>query len=164
MPSVLESIFQHNLWANERLLEACAGLDEAQLALTVPGTFGSVAATLAHLVATEADLASFIQSGEPAPTAPGAEPTAFPGIDRLKERARASGEALIGAAAALHGEAEIHGALSDEPLPLAAAVYFVQAVNQATELRAHVAVILRHHGLPVPEIDGWAFHEMGGTG
>ena len=40
--------------------------------------------------------------------------------------------------------------LSDEQL---------QAINHATEHRAHVATILSQHGVAPPELDGWTYDE-----
>lgn len=44
---------RHGVWANERLLERCRALTDEQLELTVPGTYGTIRATLAHVVASE---------------------------------------------------------------------------------------------------------------
>ena len=50
MTSVLGDAFAHHVWASIRLLDACAVLDDVQLAATVPGTYGSIIDTLRHLV------------------------------------------------------------------------------------------------------------------
>jgi uncharacterized damage-inducible protein DinB len=51
MPSpLLADAFGHHVWATIRVLDACAVLDEAKLATTVPGTYGSIIDTLRHLV------------------------------------------------------------------------------------------------------------------
>lgn len=44
---------RHGVWANEMLLERCRALAPEQLELTVPGTYGSIRSTLAHIVAAE---------------------------------------------------------------------------------------------------------------
>src|SRR5438105_13139642 len=46
-------LVQHKTWATLRLIEHCRGLDDEQLNATVPGTFGSIRATLQHLVAAD---------------------------------------------------------------------------------------------------------------
>ena len=48
--SLLTDAFDHHVWATVRLLDACAALDDEQLATTVPGTYGSIIETLRHLV------------------------------------------------------------------------------------------------------------------
>ncbi len=44
---------RHGTWANEQLLVRCRALTDEQLELTVPGTYGSIRKTLAHIVAAE---------------------------------------------------------------------------------------------------------------
>lgn len=51
--TTLLNLFEHNLWANLRLFDRCAELDDAQLAATDPGAYGSIHATLAHLASAE---------------------------------------------------------------------------------------------------------------
>ena len=163
MPSLIESIVQHNRWANLRLLDACVELTGEQLALVAPGATGSVGALLTQLCAEEADCVAFIETGEPNPDSLLAA-EGFPGTERLRASAEATGDRLVALVAALDGHVEIHGAWRDEPLPLAAAVYVLQALAGGAERRTQVAMTLRQHGIAAPELDGWAFHEWGGTG
>lgn len=44
---------RHGVWANEKLIERCRALTDEQLELTVPGTYGTIRKTLAHIVASE---------------------------------------------------------------------------------------------------------------
>src|SRR5438477_4568365 len=44
---------RHGVWANEQLLERCRALTDQHLELTVPGTYGTIRNTLAHIVASE---------------------------------------------------------------------------------------------------------------
>jgi uncharacterized damage-inducible protein DinB len=48
--SISADAFAHHTWANLELLVICKGLSEAQLETVVPGTYGSIVATLRHLV------------------------------------------------------------------------------------------------------------------
>jgi uncharacterized damage-inducible protein DinB len=49
-PRILADAFRHHVWATVRVLDACAALDDARLATTVPGTYGSILETLRHIV------------------------------------------------------------------------------------------------------------------
>ena len=53
MTTGLPDFFKYNLWANLRLLDACAHLSDAQLDATKRGTSGSVRETLIHMLAAE---------------------------------------------------------------------------------------------------------------
>ena len=56
--------FAHHVWATIRLLDACADLDDAQLATTVPGTYGSILDTLRHLVDGDVFYLDVLRGGE----------------------------------------------------------------------------------------------------
>ena len=51
--SVLTTLFHHNTWANLKLLDFCEALSEEQLNTSAIGAYGSVRATLLHLVRAE---------------------------------------------------------------------------------------------------------------
>jgi uncharacterized damage-inducible protein DinB len=51
--TVLEDAFGHHVWATLRLIDACLALSSAQLETTVPGTYGSILATMRHLVGAD---------------------------------------------------------------------------------------------------------------
>src|SRR5947209_2286189 len=93
MTTGLPDFFKYNLWANLRLLDACAQLSDAQLSATTKGTFGSVRETLMHLFASEEGYVRGITGTSPSPQLK--ELTTFPGFDELRQRAERSGKALI---------------------------------------------------------------------
>src|SRR6476469_6841276 len=64
---ILADAFGHHIWATLRLLEVCASLDDAQLATTVPGTYGSIIATLRHIVDGDVFYLNVLQGGQPKP-------------------------------------------------------------------------------------------------
>jgi uncharacterized damage-inducible protein DinB len=50
MVSLLVMFYEHNTWANLRLLDFCAGLSDEQLNASAPGTFRRVRDTLVHII------------------------------------------------------------------------------------------------------------------
>ena len=50
MASLLVTFYEHNTWANLRLLDFCAGLSDEHLDASAPGTLGRVRDTLVHIV------------------------------------------------------------------------------------------------------------------
>ena len=65
MPSpLLDDAFAHHVWATIRVLDACAGLDDAQLATTVPGTYGSILSTIRHIVDGDVFYLNILRRGE----------------------------------------------------------------------------------------------------
>jgi uncharacterized damage-inducible protein DinB len=49
----LRDLYAHNAWANARTLAACCDLNRTQLEERAPGTFGTIADTIRHLVGVE---------------------------------------------------------------------------------------------------------------
>jgi uncharacterized damage-inducible protein DinB len=50
----MESAFAHHVWATRRVIDACEQLSAEQLTAPVPGTYGSIIASLRHLVGADA--------------------------------------------------------------------------------------------------------------
>ncbi len=160
MASILEEMFKHNLWANLHLLETCGKLADDQLDASAPGTYGRIRDTLVHLVAAEQRYVALL-TGE-APERPLRSGDAFPGIADLTERARWSGERLIALAGRVDPDKTLRGTRQGQPYAMSVAVPMIQAINHATEHRAHVITILSQIGVSWPELDGWAYGEETG--
>ena len=50
----LVDAFNHSAWATNLVLDTCRGLSDEQLSSAVTGTYGSIIATLRHIVSSEA--------------------------------------------------------------------------------------------------------------
>ncbi len=53
LSTALTTFFALHLWSTLRVIDACLLLTSDQLTYTVPGTYGSIQATLVHLVRSE---------------------------------------------------------------------------------------------------------------
>src|SRR5438876_57097 len=155
MISALVEMFQHNLWANLRLLDACTDLVDDQLAATATGTYGPLGDTLVHLLAAEERYVSLLTDHEH--DQPLMEEQPWPGLPELQKRAQASGAALIALAPRLRPQRIFRGTRRGRPYEFRAAIPLVQAINHATEHRAHVTTILTQLGIEPPALDGWNY-------
>ena len=160
MATALAELYRHNLWANLRLLDACAVLGDEHLDASAPGTYGRVRDTLVHLFAAEERYVALLSGRRPERLLSERDP--FPGFEELRARARRSGEALIEIAGRTRANRVLRGTWRDEPYAMPATVPLVQAINHATEHRAHVMTILSQRGVELPGIDGWAYGEATG--
>src|SRR5690349_9651597 len=61
----LVDAFRHNTWATRQVLKVCQKLTESQLQETAPGTYGSIIATLWHIVRSEASYCRRLTGEEP---------------------------------------------------------------------------------------------------
>ena len=163
MATILQRIFEHNLWANLQILDACERLTESQLEASLPGHYGDIKTTLVHILCSEPGYLAAL-TGEPrvselSPEAdlPGA---AFPGFGALKTSARASGEGFITAVGKLSDDEIITGERRGEPFSMPASVFVTQAINHATEHRAEIKAIMTQEGVEPPEIDAWDYRDF----
>jgi uncharacterized damage-inducible protein DinB len=150
--TTLAAMFEHNRWANDQLLVACLGLTEAQYDTAVEGTYGSLGETLAHIASGELFYTLLLTGWVPDTAWQQDDP--FPGVEPLLEIVRETGPRLLAAAESIAGEELIE---RDPGERIPASVILVQAINHATEHRAHATTILTQLGITPPAIDGWHF-------
>lgn len=53
MAHALHDPVRHNAWATTQILEFCQGLNEDRLSAPVAGTYGTITATLRHIIYCE---------------------------------------------------------------------------------------------------------------
>lgn len=162
MATILQRMFEHNLWSNLQLLDACEQLSDGQMEASLPGHYGDIKTTLAHIFCSEPNYLAAV-TGQPrvselSPDAdlPGHE---FPGFEALKVSARASGTGFVEAASRMTDDEVITGERGGEPFSMPAFVFFTQAINHATEHRAEIKAIMTQVGVTPPEIDAWDYRD-----
>ncbi len=157
MTTGLPDFFKYNLWANLRLLDACAQLSAAQLDATMRGTFGSVRETLMHLFAAEEGYARHWHFTGASPTPRLKELTTFPGFDELRRRAQRSGKELI--AVAEQGELNQILSLDEGTYEAPVIIVLIQAINHGIDHRSQIATLLSQQDIEPPDLDGWSYND-----
>jgi uncharacterized damage-inducible protein DinB len=155
MTTGLPDFFRYNLWANLRLLDACADLPDAQLDATMKGTFGSVRETLMHLFAAEEGYVGALTGNVPTPGLK--DLTTFPGFDELRQRAKLSGGALI--TFAEQGELNRMLHLDGGTYDASVMIVLIQAVDHAIDHRSQIATLLSQQDVILPDLDSWAYND-----
>jgi uncharacterized damage-inducible protein DinB len=151
--NILARIFEHNQWANARIIEACAALTEEQLdAEPVSATKGSIRETLRHLVGSE-EWYTFRLAGRER-TLP---EEGWPGFDALRQAPQSTGEALLALARDPAGKDWSVQYTASDGYVVTPWVVMVQVINHATEHREQIKSMLTALGVAVPEIDGWDY-------
>ena len=149
----LEKLFEHNNWANQKIIQACYALSDEQLdAVPQSVTKGTIRRTLLHLVHSQLGYLSLLTM--PVDQRPDVAPT----FAEFQESARLSGEGLLALA---RGEQKpfssrltTRDGFYTEPW-----VVMLQAINHATEHREQIKSMLSALGVAPPDIDGWDFAE-----
>ena len=139
----LGRIVGYHTWATLRLIDRCLELTPEQLELSTPGTYGSIHATLGHLVRSDGWFLSGALGEELGPPPQGPPPS----VATL----RADAERQAGRWRELLDRGD--------PAETAHAVgpFLTQAIHHGAEHRTHVCSVLGAHGLEVPDVSGWAY-------
>ena len=153
----LTTLFQHNRWANLRLLEQCAGLTDAQLDATLAGTYGSIRDTWQHLATAERSYLSRISTGQRY-SRPKDAPPLTPA--ELKEALEASGAGLVEWAAKVQAGDTVAIEWGGSPRAVPKTILLTQAINHATEHRAQIMALMTQAGVQPPDLDGWTYLDV----
>jgi uncharacterized damage-inducible protein DinB len=154
----LVKIFEHNNWANQKIIQSCYALSEEQLdAEPHSVTKGTIRRTLVHLVSSQYSylrtLTLPLEKRLDSPT------VAF---TELEESAKMSGEDLLALARGerkpLKSQFQTRDGYNVEPW-----VLMVQIINHATEHREQIKSMLSVLGVTPPDIDGWDYGEATNT-
>ncbi|HEX6270986.1 MAG TPA: DinB family protein [Anaerolineales bacterium] len=150
----LTRLFEHNNWANQRIIEVCSALSDKQLdAEPQSVTKGTIRRTLVHLVSSQASYLKTLTL----PLEERLQPTSVE-FSELKESAAKSGESLLGLARGeqkpFSSPLQTRDGYHVEPW-----VIMVQIINHATEHREQINSMLSALGITPPDMDGWSFGE-----
>jgi len=155
MSDVLVEALRYNRWANLQLLDVCSSLSEEQLELSSSGTYGSIAATWQHLLAAEQRYLRRLVGFDPQIT----EKDEFPGIEKLKEHARLSGEKLIDSVGQFDPAGTSAGGANNAVKNW---LVMTQAMHHGNDHRTHICTILGQNGISYGDLDVWAFGQENG--
>jgi len=151
--NILGKLFEHNNWANLKIIQACSALSDEQLdAEPQSATMGSIRQTLTHLVGSQAGYLSLLML--PVEARRRVSPT----VAKWEESARLSGEGLLALARSekpLDNRLQTTDGYYVEPW-----VVMLQVINHATEHREQIKSMLSALGVTPPNIDGWDYGEV----
>jgi len=156
---LLVDAFAHHVWATLRLVDACLPLSPDQLETTVEGTYGSIMATMRHLIGGDVSYLFVLTEGR------------IPEIDENRMD-------LIELRAAMEGNGPAWASLLAQDLDPDSVVVrhrddgidshapmgirLAQVLHHGTDHRSQVCTALTTIGVEPPEIDVWAFAAQAG--
>jgi len=152
---------RHGTWANEQLLERCRALTAEQLELTVPGTYGTIRKTLAHIVASEEGyLVRLLGSVLHDPPVREQDLAALDGIAVHIAHVASAVERLFA-----KGSLDPDRVIADTPLRRAGTPRFemaawapaAQFVYHGIDHRSQIDTILSTHGLETLDLQVWPY-------
>lgn len=160
--SLLADAFGHHTWATLRVMDACEGLSEEQLATTVPGTFGSIVDTMRHLVGADSWYLHRLGGEQYAPIEE--EDEAKMGLPELRAAMERQAAAWPEVLAADPDPDEFIEVRRDDGSGFRATkgVRLAQVVHHGTDHRSQLCTALTTLGIEPPEIGVWEYADMVG--
>ena len=152
MNEILHEAFRHSAWATKTLIAACRDFSIEQLKRPACG-FGSILATLNHIVLSDAGYAAILTGVRPTWATDGNETN---DLDQLEGRAEETGriwEHLLGEP--VHAERLL--ILDAGEYECYAAVVVAQALHHANAHREQVRAGLADLGVQPPDLQPWAY-------
>ncbi len=154
---VLTTLFQHHVWANLQIVEACRALTAEQLAYSKVWAYGSIFVTLQHITRAEQGYFSRISTGKRR-VRPENEPDMT--LGEIADSLRATGAGLIEWAHKIKAEDTVQIEWDNGELrPMPTALLFVQVIEHAHEHREQIKAMLTELGIEPPDLQGWAYFE-----
>jgi uncharacterized damage-inducible protein DinB len=150
----LARLFEHNNWANQKIMETCLTLTDEQLdAAPQSATEGNIRSTLSHLVSAQSGYLRLLSL--PLEERKDRVPVEFAD---LQESLLVSGEKLLELARSSSKLPETRLQTRDQ-YDVEPWVIMVQIINHATEHREQIKSMLTALGVTPPSIDGWDYGE-----
>jgi uncharacterized damage-inducible protein DinB len=158
--SVLEDAFGHHVWATLRLIDACLPLSPEQLDTPVPGTYGSILATMRHLVGGDAWYLTTLTQGR----VPEIDEDQM-GLPELREAMERNGVTWTQVLEEDPDPEDLYVGHSSDGFETTASVSIrlAQALHHGTDHRSQICTALTTLGIEPPGIDVWDFGFANGS-
>lgn len=156
--NILAKLFEHNNWANEKIIQACLKLSDGQLdAPPQSATEGTIRSTLLHLVSAEYGYLRLLTL----PVEERRERVTVEFAD-MEKSLKDSGEKLLDLA---RDASKLHTTRlqTRDDYWVEPWVLMVQIINHATEHREQIKSMLTALGITPPSIDGWDYGDATGA-
>lgn len=156
MTHALDDLARHNTWATASMIRFCMDIDREILDTPVPGTYGSVMATLRHMIDSEMSYLFRLTSAWGKHPWQAGEPV---NLDMLLERTGILGDAFAAYLATgldLERRGEARGDRG-EVFSVPAGVFITQIFHHANLHRSHVCTQLSVQGIQPPDFSAWDY-------
>ena len=158
MTHALHDPIRHNAWATEQVLAFCQRLNANTLNATVPGTYGTILATLRHIIYCEIDLVDKLLDQEPTNPWQLGETTTLNTL--MKHATLLATRWEIFLASDVDSERPLPPHEGTETIP--AGIVIAVVLYHGNEHRAQICTILGALGHEPPDITPWAYATANG--
>jgi|SRR5436190_16793875 len=157
MTSGLADPLRHNSWATGQLLAFCGDLSPEQLQVTSEGNYGSILATLQHVIGAEGRYRYRLTGQEPDWPEKAEEVEDLGELARMAEDDAAFWDELAKSDFDPDRVCTWTSAVSGAHTEAAAGMLVAQVLNHGNEHRAQIYTILTTIGVEPPDLDAWSY-------
>jgi uncharacterized damage-inducible protein DinB len=152
-PTLVEFVL-YNQWANQKLLSICMNLGEDLLTASIPGAYGSIPATFAHLLRAEAGFLKRIHGTSPQPAFKWEE---SPSLAQMSVYAAQVNVAFWDTLQRISPTQNVHEEENGLTYDYQARQIFMAVVYHGVAHRTDITTFLNSHGVALPELDTWGY-------
>ena len=149
--TTLVELIRYNNWANAQVLLACQQLTPHQLAATAPGTYGTIYATLEHIIRAEAAYMGRLTGVRPQPSFKWEDQPALAEISAFADQVA---DALLDTVQRIPPTHLVHEEEDGKFIDYIARHLFIQVIDHGIEHRTNITTILSSSRSPRPR-SGW---------
>jgi uncharacterized damage-inducible protein DinB len=155
--NIWSNVFRHHRWSNLTLVDFLSELGDAELALTIPGTYGGSLATIRHIVSSDADYVRIIPDTPEVPQIRDDGP--FAGWRQLRRVAEMADTVLVAYVDGLVDDMHFVDIDDGESFHLAKSMLLGQIIHHAADHRSQIATTLSANGISAPDLSVWAWRK-----
>jgi uncharacterized damage-inducible protein DinB len=152
-PTMIE-FFQYNHWVNQALLVICMGLDDEILSARIPGSYGSIHDTFAHILKAEISFLERIHGGYPEPDFKWEDD---PSLSQMAAYESILNQALIDTLQHVPATRNVHEEDNGWTFDYQARLIFMSVVYHGIAHRTDITTALNNKGISLPELDVWGY-------
>lgn len=152
-PTLIE-LFHYNQWANQELMAICMKLDDDVITAGIPGAYGSIRDTLAHILKAQAGFLKRIHGGSPEPTFKWEDKPSL--AEMAQYEAKLSAE-LLDTLHRVPVTQNVHEEGDGWTFDYQARLIFMSVVYHGIAHRVDITTSLSGRGVELPELDVWGY-------
>jgi uncharacterized damage-inducible protein DinB len=152
-PTTIE-FFQYNHWANQELMGICNNLSDEIITASIPGSYGSIRNTFAHILKAEISFLKRINWTYPDPDFKREE---NPSLFQMMTYETALNEALLETLQRVPATQNVHEEGDGWTFDYQARLIFMSVVYHGIAHRTDITTVLNTKGVSLPELDVWGY-------
>jgi uncharacterized damage-inducible protein DinB len=152
-PTMIE-FFQYNHWANQELMGICKSLNDEIITASIPGSYGSIRDTFAHILKAEISFLKRIHGVYPGPDF---EWEDNPSLTQMMTYEPSLNEALLETLQRVPATQNVHEEGDGWTFDYQARLIFMSVVYHGIAHRTDITTVLNNRGVRLPELEVWGY-------